>query len=115
MSADEKSPACFRIHAGDNVATMLTDADSGAEVQVLGEGGVSRIHVTEAIHIGHKIALADMRAGEPIVKYGFPIGEATEPIEPGAWIHLHNCRSLYDARSSELDLESGSRTETRYV
>jgi altronate dehydratase small subunit len=106
---------CFQIHATDNVATLLQDIDTGAEVQVRGELAPYEVRAADAIKIGHKIALQPMTAGTPIVKYGFPIGEATQSIAQGAWVHLHNCRSFYDALSSELDLDSGSRKETRYV
>jgi hypothetical protein len=64
---------------------------------------------------GHKVALTQIRAGQPIVKYGNPIGEATRAIQTGDWVHLHNCRSLHDAGSSVLDLESGVRSGDRYV
>jgi hypothetical protein len=39
---------------------------------------------------------------------------ATVAIGAGQWVHLHNCRSRYDARSSRLDQNSGIPTETRY-
>jgi altronate dehydratase small subunit len=106
---------CFQIDANDNVATLLQDVDVDAEVQVRGESAQRSLCAADAIKAGHKIALRTMTAGMLIVKYGFPIGEATQTIAPGAWVHLHNCRSLYDARSSDLDLDSGLRKETRYV
>lgn len=106
---------CFQIHAADNVATLLQDAGEGTEVQVLGEDGRRTIHTTQAIRAAHKVALRPIAAGEPVIKYAFPIGEATHPIAEGEWVHLHNCRSFCDALSSELDIDSGSRTETRYV
>ena len=28
-----------------------------------------------------------------MVKYGFPIGHATEPVEAGSWVHTHNMRT----------------------
>jgi altronate dehydratase small subunit len=109
------SPQCFQIHATDNVATLLQDIDAGDEVQVRGELAPYPLRAADAIKTGHKIALRPMTAGTPIVKYGFPIGEATQSIPQGAWIHLHNCRSFYDTLSSDLDLDSGARKETRYV
>ena len=39
---------------------------------------------------GHKYADCDIKAGENIVKYGCPIGHATEDIQPGQWVHSHN-------------------------
>jgi altronate dehydratase small subunit len=44
-----------------------------------------------------------------------PIGIATTAIEPGAWVHLHNCRSRVDERSSHLDLKTGAALDTAYA
>ena len=49
-----------------------------------------------------------------MIKYGFPIGHATQPIRAGDWVHLHNCASNYDSRSSTLDVHSGATTDTVY-
>jgi hypothetical protein len=106
---------CFQIHAEDNVATLLQDAEEAAEVLVLGGKSRKIVRASEAIRASHKIALRPIAEGEFIVKYGFQIGEATRAIAEGDWVHLHNCRSLCDARSSELDVNSGSRVETRYA
>lgn len=43
---------------------------------------------------GHKIALYDIAKGEKIIKYGFPIGEATGDIARGASVHTHNLKTL---------------------
>ena len=105
----------FRIHAGDNVATLLSDAEQGASVTVRGDGELVDVKAMQAVTAGHKIALQALAAGDRVVKYGFPIGEATRSIAIGEWVHLHNCRSMYDPGSSELDVESGARNETRYA
>ncbi len=39
---------------------------------------------------GHKYALYDIKKGENIIKYGFPIGKATTDIKKGEHIHTHN-------------------------
>lgn len=106
---------CFQVDASDNVATMLQDVETGAEIDVL--GGVSRktVRAAQTVRAGHKVTLCAISEGEPIVKYGFQIGAATHAIAEGEWVHLHNCRSLYDARSSHLDVDTGSRTETHYA
>ena len=39
---------------------------------------------------GHKIAVERIRSGEQVIKYGFPIGHATEDVEAGSWVHTHN-------------------------
>lgn len=107
-------PECFQICRDDNVATLLQNA-AATDVQVIGEAARSTVRTIEPIRTGHKVALLPIGAGEPIVKYGFPIGEAIRPIAAGEWVHLHNCRSRYDALSSELDLQTGVRGNTRYA
>lgn len=51
---------------------------------------------------GHKLALRDIRAGEKIVKYGFPIGAATRDIAKGEWVHTHNVRTMLDEKAEYL-------------
>ena len=45
------------------------------------------------IPFGHKIAVASMAAGAPVIKYGEVIGVATAEIRPGQHVHVHNVRS----------------------
>ncbi len=42
---------------------------------------------------GHKIALCDVARGEDIIKYGYPIGCATEDISKGESVHSHNMKT----------------------
>lgn len=42
---------------------------------------------------GHKYADCDIKQGENIIKYGFPIGHATADIKKGEHIHTHNMRT----------------------
>jgi len=42
---------------------------------------------------GHKYAIKDIAKGEKIIKYGFPIGIATEDIPNGEHIHSHNMKT----------------------
>jgi len=107
---------CFQIDEADNVATLLQDAAESTDVVIRGDAaGNPAVRVIQPIQSGHKIAVTQIAQGARVIKYGCPIGEATQPIAPGEWVHLHNCRSLYDSASSSLDIESGSRKETRYA
>lgn len=45
------------------------------------------------IENGHKYALHDIKKGESIVKYGFPIGIAKEDIKAEEHIHTHNLKT----------------------
>ena len=42
---------------------------------------------------GHKYALYDIKKGENVIKYGFPIGCATQDIKKGEHIHSHNLKT----------------------
>ena len=104
---------CFQVNPMDIVATALDDLAPG-HVQVLGGAGTV-VDATEEILLGHKIALRRIDQDEAIIKFGVPIGIATTVIEPGAWVHLHNCRSKVDERSSHLDLKTGAALDTAYA
>ena len=42
---------------------------------------------------GHKYARYDIKPGENIIKYGQPIGHATEEIKKGDHVHSHNMKT----------------------
>ncbi|GHT14313.1 altronate hydrolase [Bacteroidia bacterium] len=42
---------------------------------------------------GHKYALKLIRAGENVIKYGFPIGHALTDIQAGEHVHVHNLKT----------------------
>ena len=55
------------------------------------------IHPLDNVEInlenGHKYALRDIAAGENIIKYGNPIGHATQDIHKGDHVHSHNVKT----------------------
>ena len=89
----------FQIHQSDNVATALEKLETGS-VLLRGDANETSVETIEEIPDGHKIAVRDIKEGEPIVKYGV--------------VHLHNMRSVYDERSSHLDLITGAPKDVRY-
>lgn len=104
-------PRCFQVNARDNVATLL-DPGEGV-LEVLGETR-GEIRAVEPIQASHKVALEAIRAGQPVIKFGVPIGTATRDIRAGEWVHLHNCASQFDERSQSLNVHSGVTTDTPY-
>jgi hypothetical protein len=102
--------SAFQVSPDDNVATLLADAD-GELVAIVGGKG-STVSVTGNVKMGHKVATAPIAAGDFVIKYGMAIGQATRAIVPGDWVHLHNCASNCDERSSTLDGETGAPTDT---
>jgi (2R)-sulfolactate sulfo-lyase subunit alpha len=43
--------------------------------------------------IGHKIALADIKNGDTIIKYGQDVGKAVADIKKGDHVHTHNMKT----------------------
>jgi altronate dehydratase small subunit len=81
------------INAADNVATVLEDIDPQAEVALAVGDEKIIIRVMEKIRFGHKFAIRDIPRGGFIIKYGEPIGVATENIGAGRHVHVHNLES----------------------
>ena len=75
----------IHIHPKDNVAVALKPIPAGAVF----EGVTAGMDIPQ----GHKMALRDIAPEEQIVKYGFPIGHAVQPIAAGEWVHTHNMKT----------------------
>src|SRR5690606_10381542 len=79
-------PRTVQIHPADNVA-VATELLPAGEQLIVGDAALT---LSQDVPPGHKIAMRRVARGEPIIKYGFPIGRATDDIEPGSWVHSHN-------------------------
>lgn len=109
----EEKQTAFQIDLTDNVATALTPLVPGP-VELRGDASVGSLQASTEVPVGHKIALRDIHAGEHILKYGVVIGRATAEIPAGSWVHLHVMCSIYDERSSHLDVRTGAPQDTKY-
>jgi altronate hydrolase len=88
LSPPTPENAAIRIHPSDNVAIARLTLPESQRV-VCGE----RTVVTrQSIPAGHKLAIAPIPEGAPVIRYGQPIGAARTAIEPGVWVHSHNLR-----------------------
>lgn len=76
---------------GDNIAVAASELPAGTEREIAGR----RVVLEQAVQVGHKFAVRRIGKGERVIKYGAPIGVATQDIAPGAYVHLHNCTSDY--------------------
>jgi altronate hydrolase len=83
LSERAKTPRFLRLHADDNLIVALDPILPGAVAE--GVTAVSRVPK------GHKMATRAIAEGEPVRKFGQIIGFATKPIQPGEFIHEHNC------------------------
>ncbi len=79
----------IKIHPSDLVAVALTPLSAGAKIQA----GEQTVTLLEDIPQGHKFALSAIPAGNPIIKYGNPIGVAKQDIPTGSWVHIHNIKT----------------------
>ena len=100
------APSVIRVHPSDNVAVAVSPIAAGEVVTV----GGARVEARAEIPRGHKIALARVAAGDRVIKYGFPIGVATQEILAGDWVHSHN---LATALSGTIEYEYRPREEQR--
>ena len=72
----------YKIAPDDNVAVALSDMAKGENAD-----GITLLSDVKA---AHKVALCDIKKGENVIKYGFPIGHAVCDIKKGEWVHTHN-------------------------
>jgi altronate hydrolase len=81
--------AFIKINELDNVAVAIRHLEENEKLEVDGE----TIQLKEAVAKGHKFSLKFIKTGENILKYGFPIGHATDDIDVGTWVHSHNTKT----------------------
>jgi altronate hydrolase len=86
-------PSFLHIRAEDSVVVTIAPHQKG-DVLELDNG--KRIILNENIPPGHKVAVRDIEAGADVLKYGFPIGQATKTIRAGDWVHTHNVKTKLD-------------------
>ncbi len=83
----------IQIDPRDTVAVALEPLEKGRRYRL----GSYEGFVGEEIPFGHKIALQEIRQGDQVVKYGYPIGTATRTIAAGRHVHTQNVRTNLDS------------------
>lgn len=79
---EPSKPLYIQVDPRDNVAIIVNEGGLSAGTKF--DRGLV---LTEAIPEAHKVALAEIMPGEPIVRYGTTIGYAQSKIKKGAWVH----------------------------
>lgn len=82
------------INNNDNVAVAIDKLSSGEFVNI----NNSEIVIQDDIPFGNKFAINHISHNSNIVKYGYPIGKATEDIVAGALVHTNNVRTNLDSQ-----------------
>jgi (2R)-sulfolactate sulfo-lyase subunit alpha len=70
------------VHAGQKLTALILDEDR-----------TITLDCTQDIPLGHKVALADMKVGDTVIKYGIDIGRVVQPIAKGQHAHVHNIKT----------------------
>ena len=100
----------IKINPDDNVAVALQDLSKGEVV----EGVVLQMDIPR----GHKIVLQALRAGDNVIKYGFPIGHVTQDAPAGTLVD-HTCIKTnleglldYSYNPNLVEIEKSKKTYT---
>jgi len=79
----------LKINPADSVVVCLQPKKKGDVIEV---DGISVV-LSEDTPAGHKVLIRDVREGENIVKYGYPIGHARKDLKAGDWVNENNLKT----------------------
>ena len=93
------------LQPADDVAITTGDAGPGTAIDI----GTQQILLRGDVPRGHKLAVRDIAAGDPVRRYGQVIGFARSGIAAGEHVHLHNIE--YRGYEREYEFGSGAQPE----
>jgi hypothetical protein len=96
-------PRLLLLSPGDGVFVLRDQIAAGELIVVEGV----KVRVQVALGLGHKLARVAIAPGDKVIKYGAPIGSATESIAVGDHVHLHNLKSDYTATHGRGGVQAG--------
>jgi altronate hydrolase len=96
------------LNDSDNVAIATTDLAAKDTVNV----NDRQLNLLAAVPVGNKVALTDLAAGEPIVKFGQHIGTLTADVKAGQLVDEHN---LSDAAEDDAESTSPAADLSKYL
>ncbi|MEI6667206.1 MAG: UxaA family hydrolase [Acidobacteriota bacterium] len=80
----------------DSVGVVVVeDMQPGTDVTgwIMETDETTTILALDAVPLGHKIALRDVKTEETILKYGHDVGRAIADIPAGRHVHTHNLKT----------------------
>jgi len=86
-----------RLDSSDNVVTAIKTLESGVKV----ESNLTRSMVPR----GHKVATERLMPGDAVRKYAQVIGYASDEIQPGDHVHIHNVEFRNTAAEYEFSTD----------
>ena len=90
------STQCIVHDKADTVGVVVVeDVQPGTEITgwIMETDETITLQALDAVPLGHKIALRDVKAGETILKYGHDVGRAVADIGCGCHVHIHNLKT----------------------
>ena len=86
----------YIVHGkADTVGVAVVDLKKGQSLTGwnMTSDSTQRLKATQAVPLGHKIALGEIAKGDEVVKYDEAIGCATKVIKKGQHVHTHNLKT----------------------
>jgi len=86
----------FIVHGKqDTVGVMVTDVRQNQKLTGWNMETDETLEVAalQDIPLGHKIAMQRIQAGDKVIKYNVPIGNAVSDIALGEHVHTHNLKT----------------------
>ena len=108
----------LKINPADSVVVCLQPKKKGEIIDIDG----LRIVLNQDTPAGHKVLIKDVKEGENIIKYGYPIGHARQDLKIGDWVNENNLKTnlsgtleyTYQPVGEELSIEKENRTFMGY-
>jgi altronate hydrolase len=108
----------LKINPADSVVVCLQPKKKGEIITVDGQ----TVILNQDTPAGHKVLIKDVRQGEDIIKYGYPIGHAREDLKAGDWVNENNLKTnlsgtleyTYNPVDEELSIKKENRTFMGY-
>jgi galactarate dehydratase len=85
MTGANTIPQVIRVNAADNVVVAAGAEGLKKDDYIASEG----VTVLEAVPRAHKVAVRDIPAHQPVIRYGIVVGLAKDTIKKGAWVQEH--------------------------
>ena len=79
----------IKINPVDSVVVCLRPFSKGETIEVDGR----QITIGQDTPAGHKVLVKDVKEGEDIIKYGYPIGHARTDLKAGDWVNENNLKT----------------------
>ena len=92
-----RMPTDFIVHdKADTVGVVVVeDVTPNKDVTgwVMETDETITLKALDAVPLGHKIALRDLKTGETVLKYGHDVGRIVADVGKGRHVHVHNLKT----------------------